>query len=133
MKELLKDLKVKNVFGTYKGLVRTIEYQKRVLPHLHLLLFLDSSHAIHSADDIDRIISEIPSKESDPELCEIVTKNMVHGPCGNLNPKSPCMVKDANRVLKCSKRFPKTFTEQTVISDDGYSLYKRPRSTNPDS
>ncbi|OBZ80576.1 hypothetical protein A0J61_11375, partial [Choanephora cucurbitarum] len=120
VKELLKDLKVKNVFGTYKGLVRTIEYQKRGLPHLHLLLFLDSSHAIYSADEIDRIISaEIPLKESDPELCEIVTKNMVHGPCGNLNPKSPCMVKDANGNLKCSKRFPKTFTEQTVISDDG--------------
>ncbi|OBZ80660.1 hypothetical protein A0J61_11291, partial [Choanephora cucurbitarum] len=112
------DLKVKNVG----------------LPHLHLLLFLDSSHAIHSADEIDRTISaEIPSKESDPELYKIVTKNMVHGPCGNLNTKSPCMVKDANRNLKCSKRFPKTFTEQTVISDDGYPLYKRARSTDLNS
>ncbi|MEG1462959.1 MAG: helitron helicase-like domain-containing protein, partial [Anaerorhabdus sp.] len=41
VKELLNDLRYKNIFGPYKGLVRTIEYQKRGLPHLHLLLFLD--------------------------------------------------------------------------------------------
>lgn len=34
LKELLDQLKRKNIFGTYKGLVRTIEYQKRGLPML---------------------------------------------------------------------------------------------------
>ena len=43
------------------------------------------------------------------------------------------MVKDANGNLKCSKKFPKTFAEQTVISDDGYPLYKRARFTDPNS
>jgi hypothetical protein len=132
VKELIKDLKVKEVFGTYKGLVRTIEYQKRGLPHLHLLLFLDARFKIDRNDTIDQIISaEIPSKEVDPELYEIVTKNMVHGPCGDINPKSPCMVKDNNGNLKCSKGFPKDFIEESVISDDGYPKYKRTRNMDP--
>lgn len=134
VKELLKDLKTKNVFGTYRGLVRTIEYQKRGLPHLHLLLFLDSSSNINSAEKIDKIISaEIPSKKDEPELFEIITKRMVHGPCGDINPRSPCMVKDAHGIKKCSKSFPKQFTEQTVVSEDGYPLYKRNRSSDPDT
>lgn len=134
VKELLKDLKNKNVFGEYKGLMRTIEYQKRGLPHLHLLLFLDSSQIINTAEKIDQIISaEIPSKESDPELFEIVTKNMAHGPCGEINPKSLCMTKDANSNKKCSKRFTKEFSEQTVVSDDVYSSYKRARSAYPNT
>jgi hypothetical protein len=63
VKELLNDLKVKQIFGSYKGLVRTIEYQKRGLPHLHLLLFLDSDSNYDTKEKIDQIISaELPSK-----------------------------------------------------------------------
>jgi hypothetical protein len=38
--ELLTDLK-NGLFGPYAGHVYTIEYQKRGLPHYHLLLFLE--------------------------------------------------------------------------------------------
>jgi hypothetical protein len=38
---------------------------------------------------------------------------MVHGPCDDINPASPCMVKGANGHLVCSKRFPKEFSEET--------------------
>ncbi|CEP08523.1 hypothetical protein [Parasitella parasitica] len=55
---------------------------------------------------------------------------MVHGPCGDINPNSPCMQKDVNGVLKCSKRFPKTFSESTIINEDGYPQYKRTRSVD---
>lgn len=37
---LLADLKKHQIFGRYAGSVYTIEYQKRGLPHMHLLLFL---------------------------------------------------------------------------------------------
>lgn len=48
---------------------------------------------------------------------------MVHGPCGTINPDAPCM-KDG----KCTKNYPKSFSEQTVLSEDGYTIYARPNN-----
>ena len=46
---------------------------------------------------------------------------MVHGPCGKLNPTSPCM-EDG----KCSKGFTKPFCEKTVIrTGNTYPEYQR--------
>ena len=77
LKELLHDIKKRKIFGSYKGLVMTVEYQKRGLPHVHILLFLDQSRPINTREDIDQVMSaELPSKESDPVLYSIVTKCM---------------------------------------------------------
>ncbi|KAK4521041.1 Isochorismatase domain-containing protein [Mucor velutinosus] len=124
---LLKDLKQKKIFGAYKGIVRTIEYQKRGLPHSHMLLFLDNQNdRFDTAERIDQIIStEIPDVHQDPELHAIVTRNMMHGPCGGYNKKSPCMVKDAFGNDVCSKKFPKPYQPATIVPDDGYPLYRR--------
>ncbi|KAG1487529.1 hypothetical protein G6F50_012747 [Rhizopus delemar] len=46
LREFLHDLKKKKIFGDYKGLIRTIEYQKRGLPHCHLLLFLEGDDSV---------------------------------------------------------------------------------------
>ncbi|XP_073831623.1 uncharacterized protein [Musca autumnalis] len=45
---------------------------------------------------------------------------MIHGPCGELNPLSPCMSDG-----KCTKGFPKKFTNDTVSDVDGYPIYRR--------
>ncbi|XP_061348566.1 uncharacterized protein LOC133293951 [Gastrolobium bilobum] len=101
--------------------VCTIEFQKRGLPHAHILLFLNPSSKAESALDIDKLISaEIPDKETNPTLFMAVTSSMIHGPCGPENYKSPCM-KDG----RCSKKFPKNFCSRTLIDDDGFSHYKR--------
>ena len=134
VKELLKDLKTRNIFGECLGLVRTIEYQKRGLPHMHLLLFLSDEYKVDRTETIDQIITaEIPSKEADPELFEIITKSMVHGPCGAIDPNSPCMIKDEYGNVKCSKGFPKQLSETTIINEDGYPTYKRSYSVHPSS
>uniref|UniRef100_K7N0X6 Helitron helicase-like domain-containing protein n=1 Tax=Glycine max TaxID=3847 RepID=K7N0X6_SOYBN len=68
-----------------------VEFQKRGLPHVHLLLFLHANK-YPSPNDIDHIISaEIPSQKDDQELYKLVQNHMVHGPCGILRPTSPCM------------------------------------------
>ena len=61
----------------------TIEFQKRGLLHVHLLLFLHPDNKYPSPDEMDQIISpEIPSQENDPALYTLVQNHMVHGPCG---------------------------------------------------
>jgi hypothetical protein len=44
-------------------------------------------------NEVDLVISaEIPKKQVDPGLHEVVIKNMTHGPFGTLNQNAPCMV-----------------------------------------
>ncbi|KIH66755.1 hypothetical protein ANCDUO_02915 [Ancylostoma duodenale] len=97
-----------------------VEWQKRGLPHAHILIWLkDKIHPTH----IDSIISaEIPNPDQDPGLYEIITKNMIHGPCGPLNPNSPCM-----KDRKCTKKYPREFIQETQTGNDGYPLYRRRR------
>ena len=107
-----------SVFGKCRCHMLSIEWQKRGLPHAHILLWLEETIRL---SDVDKIISaEIPCKQTDPDLFDVVMKNMVHGPCGILNRNSPCM-KDGI----CTKKFPKQFTQVTKMSKDGYPLYQR--------
>ena len=70
---------------------------------------------------IDSIISaEIPDKDADPLLYAVVTRKMMHGPCGDLNPGCVCM-----KNGRCEKRFPKNFCSETREKDDGYPDYRR--------
>lgn len=69
-------------------------------------------------DDI--ISAEIPDPVIDPHLHDIVSTQMVHGPCGALNPLSPCMADG-----KCTKRYPRPLVAETVTGNDGYPVYRR--------
>lgn len=119
--ELLDCILKKSVFGKAAALIHTIEFQKRGLPHCHILLTLDDDDKIRSTEDIDHVVSaEIPDAILNPELYTLVKTHMIHGPCGALNPNAPCMT-DGN----CSKSFPKPFSEETKDNVNGYSIYKR--------
>ncbi|XP_054719193.1 uncharacterized protein LOC129228538 [Uloborus diversus] len=77
------------VFGNVCCWLYSIEWQKRGLPHTHILVWLEDKIR---PEEIDQIISaEIPNPLADPELFEIVTNHMIHGPCGAFNMTSPCM------------------------------------------
>ncbi|XP_054782009.1 uncharacterized protein LOC129289243 [Prosopis cineraria] len=118
---LIKDIRKEEIFGSVKAVLYTIEFQKRGLPHAHILVFLANKDKLSTAKDIDNIISaEIPNKEAQPELHDVVVNYMLHGPCGIANPHSPCMDKGI-----CTKQFPKNFNSTTVIHEDGYPRYKR--------
>ncbi|KAK9683502.1 hypothetical protein RND81_10G145800 [Saponaria officinalis] len=119
--QLIRDLKNKKLFGRVQAVMYTVEFQKRGLPHVHILLFLHREDKFPNADSIDKIIyAEIPDKEKDPRLHQIVSELMIHGPCGAVNQHLPCMENG-----KCSKNFPKKFTEHTTVDEEGYPVYKR--------
>jgi hypothetical protein len=116
----LHDLKERYVCGVSTGSVYTIEYQKRGLPHAHILLFLHRDVVPRCAEQVDELVSaQIPT--NDPELAAIVKSLLVHGPCGPEFPNAPCM-----RDGKCSKGFPKRFCDETTMVDNSYPEYARP-------
>lgn len=123
LKKMTDILTKKNIFGPSKAFVYSVEWQKRGLPHAHILLWLANKV---QPDSIDAIISaEIPDKQQDPVLYNIVVKNMIHGPCGFHNPASPCMKENI-----CSKKYPRHFISETQTGDDGYPTYRRKSPDN---
>ncbi|XP_052625415.1 uncharacterized protein LOC111890051 isoform X1 [Lactuca sativa] len=118
-------LKSDKTFGPVSAYLYTIEFQKRGLSHCHILIWVEDSHKIKDPSKVDDYITaELPDPVSEPLLYEIVTRCMVHGPCGLLNSKAPCM-KDGN----CKKKFPKSFVSTTFFDRDGYAHYKRNSSS----
>ncbi|GJU93725.1 replication protein A 70 kDa DNA-binding subunit C-like protein [Tanacetum coccineum] len=119
--ELLDDLIKNNVFGESQAVVYVIDFQKHGLPHAHILLWLEEHCKCTTPSQIDDIISvELPSPLHDPEGYQVVTKYMLHGPCGKDARYAPC-----TNEGKCSKHFPESFLEETVLDEDGYPSYRR--------
>ena len=119
--KLIKLIEKDQVFGKLRAYTYTIEFQKRGLPHCHLLVFLEwPSRETITPSFLDDVISaEIPPITS--SVRELVITQMMHGPCGSLNPNSPCMIDG-----KCDKNYPKDFSNETIVEDiDGYPKYCR--------
>ena len=120
----MKDLEG-GLFGKLQSIIHVIEFQKRGLPHAHILLTVAPECKLKADSEIDKFVSaEIPSEEY-PKLRERVLKHMVHGPCGKENKKSPCMQNE-----QCSKNFPKQFQPATIGNVNGYPLYRRKEGPN---
>merc|ERR1712082_11685 len=120
------------ILGKRVANMRVVEFQKRGLPHAHMLIILQQRHAIKSAEQVDEIVSaEIPPHpnsihDEDPDvqqekreqarrLRELVLKNMVHGPCGTEKQHAPCMYNKQGEITQvCHKSYPKAFKEETV-------------------
>src|SRR5271154_5820754 len=114
---LLKEIK-DGLFGKAVAMVHTIEFQKRGLPHMHLLIFLHQNDKIRNPEDVDSIVSaQIPDKTLYPKLWETVTTTMIHE-CTN-----KCMGNG-----KCSKGFPKEFRDHTQFGENGYPEYAGPNN-----
>ena len=105
--ELMRDLTNRHVLGHCISKINVIEFQKRGRPHSHILIRLEDSDKIMSASEIDSTVyAEIPDPLLFPDLHNIVTSCMMHGPCGDIFQirESVCM-KDG----VCTKHFPKDF------------------------
>ena len=129
---LLHYLTVAHVLGRTVAHLWVIEFQKRGLPHAHILIILDNHAITATPDQVDSIVcSELPpdpAATDDPEiktrrqtLQNIVVTSMIHGPCGAANPLSPCMENG-----RCTKGFPKEFQPRTIMdTNNSYPVYRR--------
>ena len=104
---------VKEVLGRVIVYVQVFEFQKRGLPHAHMLIILDEDDKLHNPENYDQVVkAEI--------LC------MIHGPWGVQNPRSSCM-----KNGRCKKGYPKPFLPETYKGNDSYPVYKQYDTNNP--
>ena len=127
LNSILEDIVNDEIFGKVVAWCYTIEYQKRGLPHAHMLFTLHESDKVRNPDIIDRYIrAEIPDPNStDPkekDLHNIIKSFMIHGPCGPSFGQAKCL----NEAGICTKGYPKPFREKTSLnSDTGLPFYRR--------
>jgi hypothetical protein len=116
-----KMLMEKDILGKVKAYVYVVEFQKRGLSHAHFLLIMERKYKLTCPEQYDMIISaELPNKKY-PELYKMVTKHMMHGPCGILNPSCPCMVGRRS----CKNRYSCLLCEATSQGKNSYPIYRR--------
>ncbi|KAK1650868.1 hypothetical protein QYE76_068673 [Lolium multiflorum] len=121
LNEYLDDIISGRAYGPVEAVLHTVEFQKRGLPHAHILIWLKRNDTEVSMPFIDSFVSaEIPDPNEDPLGFILVSEFMMHGPCGDLNDKCVCM-----QDGKCSKHFPKEFQQETTLDKDGFALYMR--------
>ena len=117
----MHDICEKGVLGRCIAHTYVVEFQKRGLPHAHILLILADAAKPRTPAQIDKAVcAELPDRTSQPDLWDLVTHHMFHGPCGTFKPDAPCMVEG-----ECQKRYPKAFAPATEVREDSYPTYRR--------
>jgi hypothetical protein len=107
--------------SSLKIVLHTIEFQKRGLPHAHIIFWVSTDTFEPTSKLIDSLITtEIPDPETDPLGYILVSEHMIHGLCGEHNPTAPCM-----KNGRCSKNYPKPFQEETTFDNNGFVVYRR--------
>ncbi|XP_024871877.1 uncharacterized protein LOC112454611 [Temnothorax curvispinosus] len=119
VKKMMALLNKGSLFGKVCCFMYSVEWQKRGLLYIHILLWLEQQRIF--PDMIDKVIcAKIPDPVQDSLLHNIVKANMINDTCGGLNHNSPCM-----KEGRCSKRYPRILLNDTQTGDNGYPLYQR--------
>ena len=117
--EMMQDILERRIFGKVLAYVWRVEWQARGLPHIHLLLILETS--ICSEQQVDAIVTaEIPDPLLQPLLHQLVQEFMIHSPCDR-NVDAGCR----HEGKPCKRRFPKDMARRTVIMSDAFPKYRR--------
>ena len=113
-----------NILGPVAAKIQVVEFQKRGLPHAHILLILNQDYKIKDPTEFDKYVSaELPSPELS-HLRSTVVQHMMHGACGLNFPKCACM-QLVGHQLKCKSSYPKPFVDVTTTTESSYLAYGR--------
>jgi hypothetical protein len=83
---------------------------------------MDRKYKITCPEQYDLLIlAELLNEKKYPVLYKMVTKHMMHGPCGVLNRNCPC----TKGRDSCKNRYPRPFCDVTVQGKDSYLIYRR--------
>jgi hypothetical protein len=119
---LMDDIKKRKFFGPVNVVAYIIEFQKRGLPHAHIIVWLRKGP--WDAAMIDTFISaRLPDPTIDPMGFDTISSFTVHGPCGPRVAYFPYMTDGS-----CSKFYSKQFYEHTSILENGFAQYARPNN-----
>uniref|UniRef100_A0AC34RS69 ATP-dependent DNA helicase n=1 Tax=Panagrolaimus sp. JU765 TaxID=591449 RepID=A0AC34RS69_9BILA len=135
LEELIKDITERQILGQVLGWFYSVEHQKRGMPHIHMVIITEPPSGGFTPEYVDDYISaEIPdlphpNDNSDianqqRRLHEIITSKNLHD-CGL---GAPCNVDG-----RCTKRFPKPYSQQTLLNGDEYPVYRRRPPPPPDA
>uniref|UniRef100_A0AC35THX5 ATP-dependent DNA helicase n=1 Tax=Rhabditophanes sp. KR3021 TaxID=114890 RepID=A0AC35THX5_9BILA len=125
---LIKDLK-SGIFGECVYISYNIEFQKRGLPHVHILIKIGSKHFHLNPKDVDECISAELPPLADNKLRELVLTHMLHNRCDKISDKKKAQCWD-HKENKCLKKFPFAFQETTSITTSGKVSYKRSQNVD---
>jgi hypothetical protein len=121
LKELINDIHKNHILGRTIAGIYVVEFQKRGLPHAHILIFFTEDYKSHTVEDVNRMISaKLPNSETNKLAHETVAKCTMHGSCGAAFPNAPCMEEG-----KCKKQYPRKFQSETVTDVNRYPIYWR--------
>ena len=135
--ELLMDLK--SMLGEQVGCIYTVEFQKRGLPHAHIVVILRATDRPLTAADIDALVSaELPPEPAADDtsaaavaqrrLRALVLEHMLHNDCsGPHGCRCPCWDEIKQQ---CSGSFPFEFAESSTMGNERKKAeYRRRRGS----
>ena len=129
LKAFIDEMVKAGVLGETEAYIAVIEFQKRGLPHAHLVFWLNNNSKIDTVAKMNAVVcAEIPDKNKNPRLYEIVKERMIHGPCESTD--FECRFDDNSNRCACKKNFPKELVENTILNEEGVSTYRRRRTAN---
>ena len=135
--DLLTDLK--SMLGEQVGCIYTVEFQKRGLPHAHIVVILRATDRPLTGADINALSSaELPPEPAADDTSEeaevqrrlraLVLEHMLHNDCSGPNGRRcPCWDEAKQR---CSGDFPFEFVETTSMGNERQKVkYRRRRGS----
>ena len=118
------------ILGTVDHFYWKKEYQARGAPHYHALLWIKDAPVIGQDDPDDvlssiqeRITCQIPNKESDPELYNLVTRYQMHKCSAYCKRKRKCG--NVFFITRCRFGFPRQPCETAKLNSVSDSLKTR--------